>query len=118
MSNRNIVRFIWTICFLVGASTHARDIWAGGWLPYDYAPLAVNFFWTLLLPLDLLAALILWAKPKLGASLGLAIMISDVAVNSWMQFALGISMGYALWLQIAFLLFILATCKIVMQEGA
>ena len=116
MFNREIVRFIWTICFLAGASTHARDIWSGGWLPYDYVPLALNFYWTLLLPLDLLVSVMVWVKPKFGAWLGLAIMISDVAINSWVQFVLGISMGYALWLQITFLLYALVTCKALMQD--
>jgi hypothetical protein len=111
------VRLIWTICFGIGAFNHARDIWSFGWLPYISAPLPVNLYWTSLLPLDTLAALLIWLKPRAGAWLGLAIMISDVAINSWMVFGTGYgSMGYALALQTTFLLFVAVTFRQVANQ--
>jgi hypothetical protein len=111
MSNsRNAIRIIWTLCFTIGAFNHARDIWSFGWLPYISAPRPVNIYWTLLLPLDVLAALLIWLKPQAGAWLGLAIMLSDVAINCWMVFGIDYGpVGFALVMQTAFLLFVLAT---------
>jgi hypothetical protein len=46
-----------------GGLNHAHDIWQGGWLPYEDAPLPINAFWTALAGLDLLAAgLLLWCS--------------------------------------------------------
>ena len=46
---RNIVafRFVWSLCFLIGASTHARDIWQGGLFPYSFVPFALNALYSL-----------------------------------------------------------------------
>jgi hypothetical protein len=108
----HIIRIIWTVCFSIGAFNHARDIWNFGWLPYTFAPMPIDFYWTALLPLDLLATLLVWLKPKAGAWLGLAIMVSDVAINSWVVFGMGVGMMLsALAMQSAFLLFVLATFR-------
>jgi hypothetical protein len=108
----NIIRSIWTLCFLVGAFNHARDIFYGGWLPYTYVNLPINLYWTALLPLDLLAALLVWTAPRTGAYLGSFIMISDVAINSWVVWGAGYGpLSEALFLQGIFLLFVLATFR-------
>ena len=105
-----MIRIVWTICFLIGASSHAWDILNYGWLPYTYMPLPFNVFWTALLPLDLIAALLIWIRPRVGALLGLAIMLTDVAVNGWTYFGAGINeMQFPLLLQSLFMLFVIAT---------
>lgn len=112
-----MIRIVWTICFLIGASTHARDILNYGWLPYTYMPLPFNLFWTALFPLDLLAALLIWIKPRLGALLGLVIMLTDVVVNSWTYFGAGINeMLFPLLWQALFMLFVISTFGHVAKE--
>jgi hypothetical protein len=103
---------VWTVCFLIGASTHALDILNGGWLPYDFAPLAFNIYWTALLPLDLFAALLLWLYRRAGIVLALIIMVSDVAINSYVAFFVVENWPMVfLKLQAGFMLFVLATAR-------
>lgn len=42
-----------------------------------------GLYWTTLAALDPLAAALIWLKPRIGFATTLAIMISDVAVNSY-----------------------------------
>ena len=105
-----VARWIWVAAFLVGASTHARDIAAWGWLPYDFAPLAFNWFWSLLLPLDLAAAGLLALRQRAGVVLGIGIMLADVAVNAWFANRTGwLELYAALQLQCLFPGFALGT---------
>lgn len=95
--------------FTAGGLIHAADVLRDGWLPYTYAPFWVNVYWTSLLPLDFLAALFLWRRSKWAILLALAIMISDVWINTWMHSYFGnrhISWGYMV--QVSFLGFLLA----------
>src|SRR5437588_5649604 len=76
------------LCFLGAALHHAHDLWQGGWLPYQFVPLAVNGFWTALVFVDpLTAALLLW-RPRAGVVLALLVMLADVAVNSYVKYGL------------------------------
>ena len=43
---------VYALCFLGAALNHFNDIRVGGWLPYKYAPLYLNVFWTSLLFID------------------------------------------------------------------
>ena len=106
----HIARIIWVIVFLIAAANHARDIVAGGWLPYGFAPLPLNWFWTLLLPLDLLAALLVTTRRRAGVILGFAIILADVAANSWFAHKTQwIALYFALQWQCMFLGFVLGT---------
>jgi hypothetical protein len=80
---------VYTSCLTGATWNHARDVWLGGWLPYRFAPLAMNAYWTSLTALDLLAAGMLWLSPRCGLVLTLAIIASDVAVNSYAVYGLG-----------------------------
>lgn len=84
---------------------HARDIAAGGWLPYRSAPMALNLYWTSLAVLDPATVILLLRRPRTGLYLALAVMISDVAVNSWAALTVFQDRFWmpALWLHIAFL---------------
>lgn len=77
-------------CFLIGGLTHVHDIVRGGWLPYRFAPDGINLFWSLLSVLDLLVVALLWLQRLSGVLLGLAVMLFDVAVNSYAAYVLGI----------------------------
>ena len=95
--------------FTAGGLIHAVDVWRDGWLPYNFAPFWVNAYWTSLLPLDLLAAFLLWRRSKWAIILALLIMISDVWINTWMHSYFGdrhIFWGYIV--QVLFLGFLLA----------
>ena len=74
----SLAKIIWTVGFLIGTATHSFDIALGGWLPYDFRPMPFNIYWTSLVFLDPLAAVLIWARERWGAVLGVAIMASNV----------------------------------------
>ena len=105
-----VALIIWTAAFLIGAANHGRDIAAGGWLPYRFAPLGCNVFWTMLLPVDLAVVALLWLRRPVGLWLGVAVMIADVGVNSWVIYDRGIAaLASSLQLQSLFLGFVLGS---------
>lgn len=89
-----IAKIIWTVGFVVGTISHAIDISIGGWLPYDFRPLPFNIYWTSLVVLDPLAALLIWVRERWGVVLGVAIMASNVLVNGYTAFIAGYSEFY------------------------
>lgn len=100
-------RIIWTAGFLIGTTTHALDIYHNGWLPYDFRPLPWNAYWTSLVFLDPLAALLIWLRERWGIVLGIAIMASNVLVNGYTAFVAGYEEFYfSLALQSAFAAFV------------
>ena len=66
------------------------DIARGGLLPYRYAPMPINVFWTCLAVLDFVAIYLLWTRRNLGLVTVLGIMVADVSVNSYAMYVLGI----------------------------
>ena len=98
-----IAKLIWTAGFLIGATTHTLDIWNYGWLPYEFRPLPFNLYWTVLVFLDPLAALLIWVRQRWGIVLGCVIMGSNVLVNGYTAFIAGYEEFYfSLGLQAAF----------------
>src|SRR5690606_24074022 len=81
-----VAMLIWTVGFLLGAASHAADVFTYGWLPYEFMPLGFNLYWTSLLFLDPVAALLIWWRPAPALVLGCLIMASDVLVNAWTAF--------------------------------
>jgi hypothetical protein len=98
---------VFASCFFGACILHVRDLWLHGWLPYHSAPLPLNFFWSALVVLDLFAAVLLLAKPRIGLVMSLVIMCADVAVNVWARFDLHLIQhtrgGVLLFLQLCFL---------------
>lgn len=76
-----IIGSILIIGFLVGTSTHARDITAIGFFGYK-GFILFNIFWTLLVILDPLAAFLLFIDKKAGLILGISIMVFDILINT------------------------------------
>jgi hypothetical protein len=102
----------YTVCLIGAGMNHAYDIWQGGWLPYRAAPAPINLDWTSLALFDPLAAVLLWWRMKAGLVLTAAIIISDVAVNSYGRYVLGYSGWYSdvsIQLQTLFLGFVLGS---------
>lgn len=77
-----IVRWVYSIGFLAGTYTHARGILAHGFLATP-VPFAIGLYWDTLTMLDSLTVLFLLWRPKLGFWLAVAIMGSDISVNTW-----------------------------------
>ena len=82
------------LCLLGAGLNHVRDVWQRGWLPYTFAPMPVNVFWTALTFLDVLAAALLLWRPRAGVVLAVTIMLSDVVVNSYGKYGLGFGGGW------------------------
>ena len=102
-----IAKAIWTLGFLIGTTTHTLDLINYGWLPYDFRPLPWNIYWTSLTFLDPTAALLIWVREGWGIVLGVAIMASNVLVNGYTAFGVGVEEFYfALSLQSAFAVFV------------
>jgi hypothetical protein len=72
---------VYALGFLFGTWNHVLDLRHGGFLPYTYAPLAFNIYWTSLTVLDPLAVFLLFVLPYYGMVLAVFIMVSDLAVN-------------------------------------
>jgi membrane protein HdeD len=97
-----------SVCFAIGGLVHLSDIVRGGMLPYYLAPLPINVYWTSLAVLDLFAVWLLWRHQRLGLAVALAIMVSDVGINSYVVYVLKTTFSFApLQLQTLFLGFVL-----------
>ena len=84
-----IAMIFWTFGFIIGTITHSLDSFYGGWLPYDFRPLPWNIYWTSLTFLDPLAAALIWVRERIGAALGVAIMLSNVLANGYTAWVAG-----------------------------
>lgn len=68
----------------------------------------MNLYWTALIALDPLAAVLLLWRRSIGLALGTAIILSDVAINSHALYGLGLPFGFlSLQLQTLFCGFLL-----------
>ena len=105
-----MVLIVWLAGMVAGGATHVFDNIYFGLLPYRFAPDWLNIYWSALGLLDLLAALLLWKVRKLGILLTIAIMLSNVIINSIAVHAMGvISETLPLQLQTLFLGFCLGS---------
>lgn len=81
------VRVLFAGCLLIGTLNHiCADVVQGVLWDYGYGPsayLASRVFWGALTLLDPLAALLLFIKPRAGILLTAAIMLVDVAHNTY-----------------------------------
>ena len=83
---------VFTCCFLIGGTNHARDIWQGGLFPYHAVGMSINAFWTALCPLDFAVAGMVWWRSRPAVLMGLAILLMDVGVNSWIAYFSGLQL--------------------------
>jgi hypothetical protein len=99
------VLILFSLCLLGACIGHLIQVWQGGWLPYRFAPLSLNAYWTALTIFDPLAAILLVCRPRAGLFLALLIITSDVALNFFARFYLGFHLStLALALQLLFFL--------------
>lgn len=110
-----ILRIIYAVC-LAGATcvhvaTHVQHgVLLGALEGYGY-PAVTRVFWSSLTLLDPLAALLLFFRPRAGLALAGAIIVCDVAHNSWILHRFGMAPDAAYWAQVAFLLFLFVTIR-------
>lgn len=78
------------LCLTIGAATHIYDNIIFGFLPYRFAPTWINIYWTSLSFVDLLAVYFLLRIRKVGVLLTLAIMLSNVIINSLAYYSLNV----------------------------
>lgn len=113
-----ILRSIYAMCLLGAASTHVRTLLAHGlFWNYGGVTLFSQVFWTSLTFLDPLATLLLFLKPRVGLLLTVAIIVSDVAHNTWVMLH-SAPESWIAWMyydQVAFLLFVLISVPFVWQ---
>jgi len=112
----NFVRLIFAVYifgFAYGIRNHILDILADGWLGYDFVPLPINVYWTLLTFFDPLAILLLLSFPFAGILLSVLIMASDLAINTgvtvYFYYQTGVLSLDRLPMQIAFGIFVFVT---------
>jgi hypothetical protein len=105
------LRVVYAVCLSGGTWTHLQVALVHGlWWDYGGAGLVTRVYWTALLFLDPLAALLLLVKPRLGLIACASIIVTDVLHNTW--FVLHNPMRIDLYLaQIAFLLFVAFTVR-------
>ncbi|MDJ0276689.1 hypothetical protein QLH51_07770 [Sphingomonas sp. 2R-10] len=99
---------------------HARDFVIGGWRPYRWAPLpAFELYWSALILLDLSVVVLLTiGRIRAGLLVGLAIMVSDVAINVVATRMMGFAdFGWPLLFQVALLGSILGSIGFLWTAG-
>ena len=105
-------------CLAVACAVHLLDLWRHGWLPYRFAPLPLNAYWTSLTLLDALAAVMLLCLPRAGLMLALLIIVSDVAINLFARFQLRLHLHpLMLSLQVLFLVAVVAAISYARPTG-
>ena len=98
-----MVAIVFAICLIGACAVHIADLLRHGWLPYRFAPRSLNVYWTSLTFFDALAAVLLLCSMRIGLFLTLVIISSDVALNLFARFGLGLHLHpLALLLQILF----------------
>ncbi len=105
-------------CLAGASAVHVIDLSQHGWLPYRFAPLLLNAYWTALTLLDALAATLLLWKPRIGLALTLFIISSDVLLNLFARFYLGLPLRtVALSLQVLFFVAVVAATLYARRAG-
>lgn len=97
--------------FAIGCFTHAMDFWWFGWAPYRFGPPMLNAFWNALVLLDAgVIGLLALGWRRAGLLLALAVMLGDVAANSYAWHVIGLTeFAPALVAQAGFLGFLLGS---------
>ncbi|WP_144137880.1 hypothetical protein [Paraburkholderia sp. BCC1884] len=105
------LRVLYALCLCGATWTHLHAALIHGlWWDYGGAAPLTRVYWTSLLFIDPLTALLLLVAPAAGLIMCVAVIVTDVAHNSW--FALHYPIRADLYLsQIFFLLFVACTVR-------
>lgn len=103
--------------FAIGTVTHVLHLFTAGWIVFADAPVWMNVYWTALTALDPLAAALLLYRRPVGLALGAAIILSDVATNSYALYELGLPFGFlSLQLQTLFCGFLIGVAGLLSSD--
>jgi len=93
-------------------------LWQHGFF-WDYGgvPQATQVFWTSLTFVDPTGVVLLVLRPAAGVWLTLAIIVSDVAHNTWFGLIHGMTAGWMYYSQVAFLAFVLLTIRMALRDS-
>ncbi len=113
-----ILRVIYALCLLGATANHWAILLQHG-LYWDYGgfPVATAIFWTSLSFLDPAAVVLLFARPNAGVAATIAIIVTDVIHNLWIEaryfppLLRTLVQAPGVMAQIAFMLFVLATAS-------
>ncbi len=97
MSRTRIERIVVAILvagFAIGTTTHLLHLLRRGWIVFEAAPAWMNLYWAALTAIDPCAALLLWLRRPAGLALGTAIIVSDVAINSYALYGLALPVDF------------------------
>ena len=112
------VLIVFGVCLAAACAVHLADLWRHGWLPYHFAPLALNVYWTALTFVDALAAVLLLWQPRTGLALTLLIIASDVTLNLFAHFYLRLHLKpLTLSLQVIFFVAVVASVSYARASG-
>ena len=112
------VFIVFSVCLAAPCAVHLADLWRHGWLPYHFAPLALNVYWTALTFVDALAAVLLLWQPRTGLALTLLIIASDVTLNLFAHFYLRLHLKpLTLSLQVIFFVAVVASVSYARASG-
>ncbi|MFC9701392.1 hypothetical protein ACFTWD_11920 [Streptomyces sp. NPDC056943] len=104
---------------LVGAVAHVTDLLHHGLQAYDWAPRWLNFYWSSLALLDLLAAVLLISGKRRGTELVCVIMTTDLAANWYATYGIqhsSLAAQPGLQRLVAFTAFVLGTAPFVRRH--
>ena len=107
-----IIQIAWVAGFLVGTSTHLLDLIAGGLDTYGGFPTGLRVYWISLTVLDPLTVLLLLLRRRAGVVLGLAVILSDIAVNWTVFFTIGGHALFGVMSQSAFAILLVTTAAL------
>ncbi|MFD9030872.1 hypothetical protein ACFVZW_06925 [Streptomyces sp. NPDC059567] len=105
--------------FLVGAVVHVNDLLQHGLQACDWAPRWLNFYWSSLALLDLLAAAILISGKRRGTDLACVIMTTDLIANWYATYGIqhsSLAAQPGLQRLLAFTAFVLGTAPFVRRH--
>ena len=118
IAGKHAIVAIYVLCFGLGTLSHGRDFLLNGLRPYAAAPLPFEAFWSSLIFIDIVVIGFLCSRNmRFGVVLALAIMLADVAINTYATMMLGIDILVGpLVLQSVFLGFMVGTIGFVLKR--
>lgn len=112
-----VVRLIWIVGFLVGTTTHVIDLVVGAADVYAGFPGGVRAYWVSLTVLDPLAVVLTAFRLRAGVVLGVAIIVSDVILNTVVFAVIGGLGAGGLVMQAVFGVVVVATAPLLWRAA-
>lgn len=117
-TSSKIVLAVWCIGLVIGGATHVFDNLYFGFLPYGFAPLWLNLYWSALGIIDFIAVFLLLKHRTLGVWFTLVLMLSNVVINSVALYSLEvITEAWPLQFQTLFFGFCLGSVYLLLRHG-